>query len=175
MLCFCFCFLFCLVFFFFFFFTHPLFGRRVVMEQSLIAMIFLFLHINSRIFYLSLWRMKNKLVHQVLRKLLTNKRKCIHMMEFIILHSNATWLVENNLDCDSFIPGLPNQGCVSSLSSSSIHYWLALNVCKSDTSGSRLKVPFAVRRHWIWIKEYNNKKTRGKIPKNQRNNNNTSI
>ena len=61
-------------------------------------------------------------------------------------HSNATWLVENNLNCDSFVPRWPNQSCVSLLSSSSIYYWLAFNVCKSDTRGSRLKVPFAVKR-----------------------------
>ena len=29
----------------------------------------------------------------------------------------------------------------------SIYYWLIYNVCKSDTSGNRLKVPFAVTRH----------------------------
>ena len=56
----------------------------------------------------------------------------------VYLHSNATWLVENNLDCDSFVPRWPNRSCVS---------LLAFNVCKSDTSGSRLKVPFAVTRH----------------------------
>ena len=41
-----------------------------------------------------------------------------------------------------FVPRWPNQSCVSLLSSSSIYYWLAFNVCKSDTRGSRLKVPF---------------------------------
>ena len=41
---------------------------------------------------------------------------------------------------------------VASFSSfSSIYYWLTSNVCKSDTSGSRLKVPFAVTRHIYFI------------------------
>ena len=60
----------------------------------------------------------------------------------VYLHSNATWLVENNLNCDSFVPRWPNQSCVSLLSSSSIYYWLAFNICKSDTRGSRLKSTF---------------------------------
>ena len=30
---------------------------------------------------------------------------------------------------------------------SKYYYWFASNVCKPDTSGSRLKVPFAVTRH----------------------------
>ena len=34
---------------------------------------------------------------------------------------------------------MPNPSCVSLLSSSSIHYWFASNVCKPDKSGSRLK------------------------------------
>ena len=46
---------------------------------------------------------------------------------------------------NSFDPRWPNQSCMSLLSSSSIHYWLASNVCKSDTSGSRLKVPFVIK------------------------------
>ena len=65
----------------------------------------------------------------------------------VYLHSYATWLVENNLNCDYFVLRWPNQSCVSLLSSSSIYYWLAFNVCKSDTRGSRLKVPFALTRH----------------------------
>ena len=51
---------------------------------------------------------------------------------------------------DSFVPRWPwwpNQSCASLLSSSSIYYWLIYNVCKSDPSGNRLKVPFAVTRH----------------------------
>ena len=48
---------------------------------------------------------------------------------------------------DSFVPKWPNWSCASLLSSSSIYYWLVHNVCKSDTSGTRLKVPFAVRHH----------------------------
>ena len=48
---------------------------------------------------------------------------------------------------DSFVPKWPNWSCASLLSSSSIYYWLASNVCKSDTSGSRRKVPFAVTHH----------------------------
>ena len=71
------------------------------MEQYLIAMIFfyflfyflfLFLYIYSRIFYLSLWRMKINLFTKSWGKLLTNKRKCIHMMEFIY-----TLMSHNNL------------------------------------------------------------------------------
>ena len=69
------------------------------------------------------------------------------------LHSNATWRVENNSDCDSFILRWPNQSCLSLLSSSSIYYWLASNVCKSDTSESWLQLPFAVNASQIWIKE----------------------
>ena len=41
--------------------------------------------------------------------------------------------------------GMPS--CASWLSSSSIYYSLASNVCKPDTSGGRLKVPFAVTHH----------------------------
>ena len=54
-------------------------------KQCLIAMIFffLFLYINSRLFYLSLWMMKTNLFTKFCGKLLTNKRKCINMMEFI--------------------------------------------------------------------------------------------
>ena len=55
-------------------------------KQSFIAMVFfffLFLYINSRLFYLSLWRMKINLFTKFWGKLLTNKKKCIHMMEFI--------------------------------------------------------------------------------------------
>ena len=48
---------------------------------------------------------------------------------------------------DSFVPKWPNQNSASLLSSLSIYHWLASNVCKSDTSGSWLKVPFAVTRH----------------------------
>ena len=44
-------------------------------------------------------------------------------------------------------PWWPNQSCASLLSSLSIYYWLIYNICKSDTSGNRLKVPFAVTRH----------------------------
>ena len=33
--------------------------------------------------------------------------------------------------------------------SSSIYYWLASNVCKSDTGGSQRKVPFAVTHHTL--------------------------
>ena len=44
-------------------------------KQCLIAMIFfLFLYINSRLFYLSLWRMKINLFTKFWGKLLTNKR-----------------------------------------------------------------------------------------------------
>ena len=53
---------------------------------------------------------------------------------------------------DSFVPKWPNWSCASLLSSSSIYCWLASNVYKSDTSGSRLKVPFAVTHHtYIYI------------------------
>ena len=51
---------------------------------------------------------------------------------------------------ESFVPKWPNQSCVHLLIFSSIYYWfawMASNVCKSDTSGSQLKVPFAVTRH----------------------------
>ena len=48
---------------------------------------------------------------------------------------------------DSFVPRGPNQSCVSLLSSTSVYYWLVSYVCKSDTSGSRPKVPFAVTRN----------------------------
>ena len=44
-------------------------------------------------------------------------------------------------------PWWPIKSYMSLLSSSSIYYWLIYNVCKSDTSGNRLKVPFAVTRH----------------------------
>ena len=40
---------------------------------------------------------------------------------------------------DSFVPRWPTQSSASLLSTSGIYYWLASNVCKSDTSGSRLK------------------------------------
>ena len=46
----------------------------------------------------------------------------------------------------------PNQSCASLLSSSSIYYWAASNVCKPDTSGSQLKVPFAVTGHIFHFK-----------------------
>ena len=53
-------------------------------KQCLIAMIFfLFLYINFRLFYLSLWRTKTNLFTKFWGKLLINRRKCIHMMEFI--------------------------------------------------------------------------------------------
>ena len=60
---------------------------------------------------------------------------------------------------DSFVLRWPTQSCASVLSSSSIYHWLTSNVCKSDTSGSRLKVPFAVTRHmcalmqWCWLSQ----------------------
>ena len=44
-------------------------------------------------------------------------------------------------------PWWPNQSCAILLSSSSIYHWLIYNVCKSDTSRNRLKVPFAVTHH----------------------------
>ena len=101
---------------------------------------FLFLYINSRLFYLSLWRMKlttcspsSEGNYWLIKKMYSH--------DGVYLHSNATWLVENNLNCDSFVPR-PNQSCVSLLSSSSIYYWLAFNVCKSDTRGSRLRSTF---------------------------------
>ena len=43
---------------------------------------------------------------------------------------------------DSFVPRWLNQSCANLVSPSSIYYWLASSVCKSDTCGSRLKVPF---------------------------------
>ena len=52
---------------------------------------------------------------------------------------------------DSFVLRWPNQRCASLSSSSSIYYWSVSDVCKSDTSGSRIKVTFAVM-HPIWPK-----------------------
>ena len=48
---------------------------------------------------------------------------------------------------DAFVMKWSNPSCESLLSSSIIYYWLASYVCEPDTSGSRLKVHFAVTRH----------------------------
>ena len=61
-------------------------------------------------------------------------------MEFIYtLMPGAIWLVENNLDCEFLCSEMTETELYEF--SSSIHYWLASNVCKSDTSGS----PFVVK------------------------------
>ena len=51
--------------------------------QLYVIFLFLFLYINSRIFYPSQWRMKIKLITKFWGKLLTNKRKWTHLLEFI--------------------------------------------------------------------------------------------
>ena len=60
-------FLFLFLFLFFFYYSSPVwstsYGRLFNCNDF-----FLFLYINFRIFYLTLWRIKNKLVHQVLRE-----------------------------------------------------------------------------------------------------------
>ena len=53
---------------------------------------------------------------------------------------------------DSFVPGCLNQSRVSLLSSSSTYYWLASNICESDTCGSRLKEPSAITSHIYIVK-----------------------
>ena len=55
---------------------------------------------------------------------------------------------------DFFVMRWPNSSCASLLSSSCIYHWLASNVCKPDTSGGRLQVPFAVTHH-IYAVYYN--------------------
>ena len=67
---------------------------------------------------------------------------------------------------DSFIPRWQNQNCASLLSSSSIYFWLASNVYESDTSGSQLKVHFAVMHHIWWVTLVNHKTE--SITRNQR-------
>ena len=71
---------------------------------------------------------------------------CSH--DGVYLHSNATWLVESNLNCDSFVPRWPNQSCMSLLSSSQVFIidWLLMFVNQTQ-EGAELKVPFAVTRH----------------------------
>ena len=63
----------------------------------------------------------------------------------VYLHSNVIWLVENNLDCEFLCSEMTETELYEFLILFKyIHYWLASNVCKSDTSGSRFKVPFVV-------------------------------